>query len=390
MPKKDTKIPELSLFGGPLYRLGVRLGLVRGEKGTFRLGLALGLLSWSILIALAFLQGRETNILSLGVIGIHVRLLLAIPLFFACESFVLPRMAEFVDNIVDSDVVPEDEWPALASAVHRLNRLADSWLPGAFFLLLTFVMPVLETVVDLPIRTGSWKTILAQAGEGRTLINFWYLAFCLPLFRFLLLRWLWRLGLWWYLLRRVAKLKLHLVPTHSDGAAGLGYVEVVQEHFFPLALTISAILSASFAEGIITGKMAFEALYHLIPAVLLLIAALFIGPLFLFLPKLWNCRETGMGEYMAMASRYVHAFDRKWLRDESATGESQLGTSDLQSLADLTNSMNVVRDMRLVPGGRRLVLPLVVCSILPMLPLLLLKFPVEKIASGLFRALTGM
>jgi hypothetical protein len=342
------------------------------------------------MIALAFLQGRGVKIFSLALIGGHVRLLVAIPLFFFCESFVVPRMAEFVHNIVDSGVVPEDEWPALASDVRRVNRMADSWLAEVVFLLLTFALPLLETVVDLPINTGSWKSILARAGEGRNLTTIWYLGICLPLFRFLLLRWLWRLSLWWYLLRRVAKLKLRLVPTHSDGAGGLGYVEVVQEHFFPLALTISAIFSASFAEGIITKTMAFEALYYLIPGVLLLIAALFIGPLLLFTAELWNCRETGMGEYMAMASRYVHAFDRKWLRDENASGESQLGTSDLQSLADLTNSMNVVRNMRLVPGGRRLVLPLAICSTLPMLPLLLLKFPIDKIASGIFRALTGL
>jgi hypothetical protein len=390
MPKKDAKIPELSLFGGLLHRLGVRLGLVKGRTRTFKLGLALGLVAWAVLIAMAFLQGRGIKIFSLELIGAHVRLLVAIPLFFFCESFVVPRMAEFVQNIANSGVVPEEEWPALASDVRRVNRMADSWLAEVLFLLLTFALPLLETVVDLPIKTGSWKSILAQADKGQILTAAWYLGFCLPLFRFLLLRWLWRLGLWWYLLRQVAKLRLHLVPTHSDGAGGLGYVEVVQEHFFPLALTMSAVFSASFAEGIITKTMAFEALSYLIPGVLLLIAGLFIGPLFLFVSKLWNCRETGMGEYMAMASGYVHAFDRKWLRDENASGESQLGTADLQSLADLTNSLNVVRDMRLVPGGRRLVLPLAVCAVVPMLPLLLLKFPVNEIASGLFRALTGL
>ncbi len=157
--KKDTKIPTLSLFGGPLHRFGVRLGLVRGGTRTFKLGLALGLTFWSVLIALALLQGQAPKILTLKVIGVHVRFLVAIPLFFFCESFVFPRMAEFVSNIVDSGVVSEDEWPALASDVRRVNRMADSWLADAIFLLVTFALPLLETVVDLPITTGSWKTI---------------------------------------------------------------------------------------------------------------------------------------------------------------------------------------------------------------------------------------
>jgi hypothetical protein len=390
MLEKDTKIPEFSLFGGPLWRLGVRLGLVRGGTDTFRLGLALGLPAWSVLIVLALLQGLGSKIFSLAVIGVHVRLLVAIPLFFACESFVGPRMSEFVRNILGSELVPEDQLPALASNIRRVRRLTDSWLAEALFLLLALTLPLLETFVDLPGRTGNWTAILAQAGGKLTLLNGWYLIFCLPLIRFLILRWVWRLGLWWHFLWRLRKLNLHLIPTHSDGAGGLGFLEVVQEHFTPLALAISAVLSASFAEGIFLGNMAFEALYHLLPAVLVLVAALFIGPLFLFTRKLWYCRSTGLDEYMAMASRYVHAFDHKWIRDESASGESQLGTADMQSLADLTNSMNVVRNMRLVPGGRRLVIELAACVILPMLPLLLLKFPVSEIAVRLFRALSGL
>jgi len=388
--KQDAKIPEFSLFGGPLWRLGVRLGLVRRGVDTFRLGLALGLPAWSVLIVLALLQGMSSKIMSLAIVGVHVRLLLVIPLFFASESFLAPRMAEFVRNILGSGLVPEDELPALGSDIRRVNRMAKSWLVEVFFLLLAFAGPLLESLINLPGGTGSWSSILAKAGGKLTWINGWYLIVCLPLFRFLMLRWIWRLGLWWYFLWRLRKLKLHLVPTHSDGAGGLGYLEVVQEHFTPLALAIGAVLSASFAEGIFQGTMAFEALYRLIPAVLLLVAALFIGPLFLFTPKLWKCRSTGLDEYMAMAARYVNAFDRKWIRDENASGESQLGTSDMQSLADLTNSLNVVRGMQLVPGSRRLVLEMAGCVLLPMLPLALLQFPVNEIATKLFRALTGL
>ena len=390
MIKDKTQIPELSLFGGPLHRFGVRLGLVRGGTQSVRLGLALGLPAWIVLIALALLKGQGSKIFSLAVIGVHVRLLVAIPLFFVCESLVGPRMAEFVRNILSSGIVPEGELPALASDIRRVRRMADSRLAEVLFLLLAFSMPLVETVADLPGGTGNWGAILAKAGGKLTLLNGWYLIVCLPLIRFLILRWLWRLGLWWHFLRRLRKLELHLVPTHSDGAGGLGYLEVVQEHFIPLALAISAVLSASFAEGIFLGNMPFEALQLLAPAVLLLVFALFVGPLFLFTRKLWACRSTGLDEYMAMAARYVHAFDHKWIRDENASGESQLGTADMQSLADLTNSMNVVRNMRLVPGGRRLLLELAACVILPMLPLLLLKFPINEIALRLFRALSGL
>ena len=387
--KEDDNIQRFSVLGGPLQWLGRRLGLVRGETNTVRLGLALGLLAWGGLVLLVLLQGLGQRLLSLAVVGVHVRLLVAIPLFFAAETWVAPRMAEFVRNILASGLVPETELPALASDIHRVGRMKDSWLAEVLFVLLAFAWPLIGAIFGLPGRTASWTSILAQAGGKLTLINGWYLMFCLPLFRFLMLRWLWRLGLWVTFLRRVEKLKLHLVPTHPDGAAGLGYMAVVQGHFAPLVLAVSAVYAASFVESISSGTMVFEALYRLIPILLLLVAVLFIGPLLIFSRKLWLCRVTGLNEYMAMASRYVHAFDRKWIRDEQASGESQLGTPDMQSLADLNNSVNVIRNMRLIPADRRLMVQLAACVIVPMLPLVFLKFPVDELAVRLFKMLVG-
>jgi hypothetical protein len=387
--KEDGNLQEFSVFGGPLQRLGRGLGLVREGPNTAWLGVVLGLFAWSVLILLALMQGAGHKVFSLAVIGVHVRLLAAIPLFFVCETWVAPRMAEFVRNIVSSGLVPETELPALSSNVHRVERMHNSWLPEILILLAVIAVPVIETVAHIPGRTGSWAWVMSQGGGKLTWTQGWYLVFCLPLFRFLLIRWLWHMGLWWYFLSRVERLKLRLVPTHPDGSAGLGYLEVVQEHFAPLVLAISAVLSASFAEDMLSGTMGFDALYLSIPIVLLLTAALFAGPLLIFSRKLWICRSTGWSEYMAMASRYVHAFDIRWIRDENASGESQLGTPDMQSLADLTNSVNVVRRMRLVPGSRRLMLELAACAILPFVPLLLMKYPIEQLAVGLIRMLTG-
>ena len=93
---------------------------------------------------------------------------------------------------------------------------------------------------------------------------------------------------------------------------------------------------------------------------------------------------------MGMASRYVNHFDRKWIRHDNPSGESLLGTADMQSLADLTNSVNVVREMRLIPAGRRILLTLSACTIMPLLPLVLLKYPVDQLVVQLFKTITGL
>ena len=114
---------SFSPLGGPLHQLGRRLGLVRGTN-TVRLGLAPGVGLWLIVVALALLGGNTDQIFQLSVIGGHARLLVAIPLFFKCESWVGPRMTAFVTTILATRVVPPGAADALNVEVMRANRRA--------------------------------------------------------------------------------------------------------------------------------------------------------------------------------------------------------------------------------------------------------------------------
>jgi len=385
-----NKITEFSLLGGPLHQLGCRMGLVKDGSATIGLGVALGIFCWVVLMGLALLEGLGWRMYSLNAIGVHVRLLAAIPLMFLGETTVAPQMAEFARYVVRSGVVPPASLPALDVNIRRVGRLKDSWLAEGLILLAAFAIPLVAPANAIGGTTGSWAGVLQRLGDNYRWTTGWYLGFCLPFFRFLLFRWLLHLGLWWWFLWRLRKLDLHLIPTHSDLTAGLGFLQVVHENFSGVIMAMAAVCSAQFAEDIASGKMEFEALNGWVPCVLLLMVALFMAPLCMFTKKLWQCRVTGMSEYMGMADRYVAAFDRRWIRDPNASGESQLGTADLQSLADLTNSVDVVRGMRLIPVGRRQLTILVFSTIAPLLPLLLLKYPIVQVTNKLLQMLTGM
>lgn len=386
--EKRGIIDGFSLLGGPLHRLGCRFGLVRGRAGTIPLGLALGWVPWLVLVALAFIDGIGQQIFSLSMIGGHVRLLLVIPLFFLCESILDPRLPSFVRTIVDSGVVPREELPALESEMARIARWKDAWLAEAICLLAAVLLSLIGPQLAL-----SGSTAILDPNRALSDLNLagqWYWIVCLTLFRFLMFRWLWRLGLWCYFLWRVSRLKLDLVPTHPDYAAGLGYLEVVHAQFTPLIFGLSALQSASFAEEISAGSMAFEAIFPAIVVILAVDAVLFLAPLFIFSTKLWACRIKGLSDYMAFASRYVNGFDRKWLGNSPTSQEPLLGTADLQSLADLGNSIDVVRNMRWVPISLRLVKDIVLAALLPLMPLLLLKYPAAELAAKFFARLTGL
>lgn len=384
--RPETFTQTFSLLGGPLHRLGCRLGLVRGEANTLPLGLALGAFLWLVLLALSLIEGIGEKVFSMPVIGAHVRLLLAIPLLFFCESYVDPRMTVFVSEIVAAEVVPKAALPVLASDVARTTRWKNAWLPDVVCLLAAMLVTLLMPHWGLSGVSGTYDP---NHPAAVTLTGQWYWFVCLTVFRFLLLRWLWRLLLWCQFLWRISRLKLHLIPTHPDGAAGLGYLEVVHTEFLPLILAISAIQSASIAERIATGTATIEAVYPVVAFVLAINALLFLAPLCIFTPFLWAARVKGLADCMALASHYVNDFDKKWLR-AVAPAEPLLGNADLQSLADLSNSVNIVRQMHLVPTGQRLLVMMAVASVLPLLPLLLFQYPLANLTTTLFKMLLGL
>jgi hypothetical protein len=388
---KREGIEGFSLLGGPLYRLGCRLGLVRGGTDTVPLGLVLGAVPWIVLVALALVEGVGDALFSIEAIGKHIRLLAAIPLLFVCEAFIEPRFTAFVQGLVRSRVVAASARPALESEIARITRWKDAWLPEALFLLVV-------AWLALAMQSGNFfHSLFGLAGASNpgvlgetTWASHWNWMVCKPLFQFLLLRWLWRLALWCFLLWRLSRLDLRLVPTHPDRAGGLGYLELVHTEFVPLVLAISAVQSASLAQDIALGGMAIDAIYPSAAFVLLVDAVLFLGPLFIFSRDLWSCKVRGMSDYGALAERYVSEFDRKWLGSDTAPGEPLLGTADIQSLADLSNAVGIVRDMRLAPISQSMLIYLGVAALLPLLPLVLFKYPIADLLAKFFGGLSGL
>jgi hypothetical protein len=105
-----------------------------------------------------------------------------------------------------------------------------------------------------------------------------------------------------------------------------------------------------------------------------------------FAPQLAQAKRTGNREYGTLAERYVREFDAKWLRGGAPAGEPLVGSADIQSLADLANSFEVVRTMQIAPITRDSLLRLVAATLAPIVPLALTMMPFEE----LLRKLLGV
>lgn len=388
MMEGHPRLHDLSLLGGPLHRMGCRLHLVRGRANTTALGLALGLLLWIVLMVLAFADGVVDRMSSLLVVGVHIRLLAAIPLFFVCESLLDPRVTSFVRSVIRSGVIPQNALQNLEIKIVRITRWKDSWVPEAICALLAVLLWWYDTRLTRFGATADY--IVGHPTIGFTMTGQWYWVVCMTVFRFLMLRWLWRLCLWWYFLWSLTVLPLRLMPAHPDGAAGIGYLDVVHAHFAPLVVAISLVQTASFAEGISAGTMPPGAIYPAVVATLFVDALLFIAPLLIFAPKLWACRVKGRDDYMNLAERYVDLFDRKWVGTGAAPSDQLLGTPDAGSLVALQHVVAGVSRVRWTPVSSRLQTQLTIAALFPMAPLLLIKYPVAELVQKFVERLAGL
>jgi hypothetical protein len=114
---------------------------------------------------------------------------------------------------------------------------------------------------------------------------------------------------------------------------------------------------------------------------------LVFAPFLVFAPQLASAKRTGLREYGTLAERYVREFDTKWLRGGAPADERLVGSADIQSLADLGNSFEVVKSMRAVPITRDAFVGLVAATLAPVVPLMLTMMSLEELLKKLFGVL---
>ena len=142
--------------------------------------MALALLTWIPLVVLTIFEGalhQGPRIPFWQSIGTHVRLLLAIPLFFFAESVFDARVADVLRRMLQIGLVlPRDE-PVLAAAVRKAIKARNSWPMEAAIAVLTGALIWAGLRTDLPLDVSTWRT---NAGGGLTLAGWWYSLVSLP------------------------------------------------------------------------------------------------------------------------------------------------------------------------------------------------------------------
>jgi hypothetical protein len=347
--------------------------------GLIRIGLALAFFTWlplALLTLIPYPPAAEPSLPFILSVGTHVRLLGAIPLLFAAEAMFDLRVREAIRLMVETRLVPEHQRSRLNGWLQQATALRDAWHVEATLLLLTVVLIAWGFRQDLSVAIPSWRT---TTGGHRTAAGWWYGAVAIPVFQFLFLRWAARMLIWWQLLWRMGRLDLRLIPTHPDRAGGLGVLGVAQMALLPITLSYTAILVGTFAEEIRYAGARVESYVLPLTGIVAAGALVVAVPLLRFTMRLMDVRQRGLLEYSALATTYARAFDDKWLRQAAPPTEPLLGSPDVQSLADLASSYEVITRMRPLPLSPVQVMAIVVFPALPAVPLLLFVAPFDEL-----------
>jgi len=381
------------VLGGPLFQLLRRAHLADDALLLVRQRIVvISLIAWLPLLVLTALEGHllggSGTVPFLLDIDVHVRFLVAMPLLIAAELVVHQRMRSLVQIFQERNLIPESAMPRFNAAIASAFRLRNSVLAEVLLIAFVYVVGVLVVWRQYTaLGTATWYATPSVDGSTLSLAGIWYGYVSLPFFQFLLCRWYFRLFIWARFLWQVSRLDLKLVPTHPDRVGGLGFLSGTIYAFALLAVAHGALLAGQIANRIFFLGATLPDFKGEIVVLAFFLVFLVFGPLLVFAPQLAQAKRVGLREYGTLAERYVREFDTKWLRGGASAGQPLVGSADIQSLADLGNSYEVVRTMRVVPATTEAVVQLLVATLVPIVPLALTMMPWDQLLKTLAGAL---
>jgi hypothetical protein len=384
------KAPDFSIvLGGPLFQLFRKAHLSDDALMLVRRRIiVISLFTWLPLLILSALEGQllggSAAVPFLRDLDIHIKFLIIVPLLIVAELVVHQRMRFVVKQFLERNLISKSALPRFDAAIASAFRLRNSVLAEVLLIAFVYVVGVLIIWRHYAsLATATWYAVPTEGGLKLSLSGVWYGYVSLPIFQFLLMRWYFRIFIWMRFLWQVSRIDLSLIPTHPDRVGGLGFLSNTVFAFTPLAVAHGGLLAGFIANRIFYLEAALTQFKAEIAVLVVFVLCMVLGPLLLFAPQLAEAKRKGNREYGTLAERYVREFDTKWLRGGAPADEPLVGSGDIQSLADLSNSFEVVRTMRIAPVTKEAFVQLLVATLAPVVPLALTLMPLEELLKKL-------
>ena len=375
------------VLGGPFFQL-LRRAHLEGDalELLHRRVIASVALTWFPLLVLSTLSrvvGGVGRVSFFHDIEVHARFLVALPILIAAELLVNSRIRPAVRRFIEWRIVLPEQRPVFRKAIDSALKIRNSVLVELALIAVVYTVGLLVWNSRTELGLVTWYA-LPGSRWNLTLAGYWYVFVSLPLFQFILLRWYMRLLIWFRFLWQVNQIELNLIPTHPDRCGGLSFLGKSSYAFAPILFAQSAILAGVVAARVFYRGETLHTFKFQIAGFIVFFVITILAPLLMFTPRMARTRGKGLADYGLLAQRYVERFDQKWVGGSPPPAEL-LGTGDIQSLADLENSYQVIREMHIVPFGLQDISRLAIATAAPLSPLLLTIFSFEELMIRVFR-----
>jgi len=385
-PANHNTIDFSLTHGGPFHELMRKLGLVRCDQYDFvRQSLLMIAIGWVPLELFTLLEFREPGaprFLFWTVISVHVRYLVAIPLFFLAQQL-LERTCKSALTCIGEGVFIRSTRETIVGLARAAERSRSS--PTAELVLLAAVLAIHASIWYF---TGRAALVHDYPMPGVPTFGIaWYALISLPLFNFILLRGLRHWFIWTQLLWRLSRLPTRLIPTHPDRSGGIGHLAEPTHGIALMLAAMSCVVAASWGSAVVHGQVEPAAFAVRLITLILLGELVALGPLIPFTGLLLSARLEGSDPYSGFAATYTRLFELRWVTTRDQNG--LLGTADISGLADLISSYESLQRLRVVPFGREHLLAVFIAIVLPMLsvPLLASKLSISEVLNHLVEVL---
>lgn len=380
---KEREQIDAFLGGGPPQLLARALRISRTlDPRIGRAALVVAIVGWVPLLLLSILQdviyGGQAASSFLSDFAIHARSLFVVPALVIAEVDSLPRLRDIPRHLLNAGFIPDPERPKVENALLSISKLLHNRGVDVVVILLAVAISVTIGLLVPSDELLGWHSN-ALLYRGASLARWWHSLVSAPLLLVLLVAWVWRIILWARFLWAVSQVNLRLVATHPDGAGGIMFLVTSIRAFWLHAFALGTLVAGTVANRVVHNGEPLTNFRMLLAALVATVLVMFVGPLIFFAPGLREARRVAMFKYGQLASEEGRIFEQKWMPQLGSLEHGVLEVPDFSATTDLFAVASNVYRMRDFPIDIRVVVSLLMVTLMPFIPVVLLAIPLDQL-----------